>query len=147
MNEERTGGVQAERSIRTWLFNPFHYVAGWPALVIGLTAMLAAGALAATAGGRFDGTLDFHQLLPGTESPGWAFLVDAAAAWLPLSSLLWLGGMLISRSRFRTVDVFGTQALARFPTLLTAVACLPPGVRRYRPAVSHHLGQPLRTCR
>ena len=101
-------------------------------MLIGLVAMLAAGALAHTAGGRFDGALDFHQLPPGVQAaPQWAFVVDAAAAWLPLSCLLWLGGKLISRSRFRTVDVFGTQALARVPTLLTAAACLPPGVRRY----------------
>jgi hypothetical protein len=131
MSREPVVKPRTERELRTWLFNPFQYVAGWPALLIGLAVMLAAGALAAVGGGRFDGTLDFHQLLPGMQSPPWAFLVDAAAAWLPLSCMLWLGGRLVARSRFRAVDVFGTQALARFPTLLTAVACLPPGVRRY----------------
>jgi hypothetical protein len=131
MSERPEGEVRMGRSIRTWLFNAFQYVAGWPALTFGLVLMLAAGALASAAGGRFDGTLDFHQAPPGYAMPRWAFLIDAAAAWVPLSCLLWVGGRLISKSRFRTIDVFGTQALARVPMLLTALACTPPGVRRY----------------
>ena len=131
MSGEKAGEKQVKRSVGTWLLNPFQYVAGWPALLAGLDVMLAAGAVAAAAGARFDGTLDFHQGPPGYRVQSVAFLVDAAAAWLPLGCLLWMGGRLISKSRFRAVDVFGTQALARVPTLLTAAASTPPGVRRY----------------
>jgi len=45
--------------------------------------------------------------------------------------LLLLGGKIISASRVRVLDVFGTQALARVPYLVTALLKLLPGYQRY----------------
>jgi len=111
----------------TWLFNPFHYVAGWQALGAGLVLMAVAGAVAFAGGTRFDGVLDFHE---GGAMPRWTPLLDGAAALLPLVLLLWIGGVLTSRSRVRPLDVIGTQALARAPAMLMALATFLPGWRR-----------------
>ena len=40
--------------------------------------------------------------------------------------------------------MFGTQALARFPTLVSAVLSLPPGVRRYQQHLLSQLADVLR---
>ena len=50
-------------------------------------------------------------------------------AWAILSALLYIGGRLISRSRVRPIDVFGTQALARVPGLLIALIVVSPPFR------------------
>ena len=50
-------------------------------------------------------------------------------AWAILSALLYIGGRLISRSRVRPIDVFGTQALARAPGLLIALIAVSPPFR------------------
>ncbi len=119
-------------NLRTWLFNPFHYLAGGTALAIGLVAMFAAGAIGGLSNSHFDGVLDLHT---GATARWWFYLYEVLVAWLALAVPLFLAGKLISKSRVRAVDVFGTQALARFPTLVTALALLLPGCRRF----SQHL--------
>ncbi len=124
------GGAIAKQNrlhVWTWLFNPFHYVAGWQALGAGLALMAATGALAYAGGMRFDGVLDFHE---GGAMPRWVPLLDGAVALLPLVLLLWIGGVLTSRSRVRPLDVIGTQALARAPATLMPLAAFLPGWRR-----------------
>lgn len=41
--------------------------------------------------------------------------------------LLTIAGFIISRSRPRVIDIFGTQSLARFPMLVTSLFALLPG--------------------
>jgi hypothetical protein len=45
--------------------------------------------------------------------------------------MLWLFGKLVSKTAFRTIDVFGTQALARWPSLFIALLTLAPGYQRF----------------
>ena len=77
---------------------------------------------------HFDGVLDFHT---GFAAPLWLHLSEGLIDWLVLSVVLLLGGIAISRSRLRPLDVVGTQALARAPTLITALFALLPGHRRF----------------
>lgn len=128
MSLDSERGAASRRSVRTWLFNPFHYVAGGRALGIGVVLILAAGFAGSLSNSHFDGVLDFHT---GRPAPLWAFLCEGPIDWLVLASLLFFGGKLISRSRVRMLDVFGTQALARFPTAITATLALLPRYRRF----------------
>jgi len=128
MAAEARQSVASQRSLRTWLLNPFHYVAGGTALVVGLVAIVAASLVGSVSDSHFDGVLDFHT---GAKAPLRMFLAEGAVDWLALAIPLWLGGMLISRSRVRPLDVFGTQALARLPTVVTALFALLPGYRRF----------------
>ena len=121
--DNHPGTTEAPASpIRTWLFNPFHYIAGGKALGLGILLILAAGFIGSLSNSHFDGVLDFHT---GAPAPRWAFLVQGFVDWLVMGVLLlFFGGKLISKSRVRVVDVFGTQALARFPTLILALVAL-----------------------
>lgn len=118
----------SRRSTWVWLFNPFRYVAGAKALVIGLAAILLAGLIASRSNSHFDGVLDFHT---GRPAPLWVFLLEGLIDWIALAILLLIGGKIISRSRIRLRDVFGTQALARTPTLATALVALLPAFQRF----------------
>lgn len=110
------------------LFNPFVYVAGAKALALGVGAVLIAGGLGYLARTHFDGVLDTHT---GAAAPFWIFLGEGLADWLCLALTLLAAGRLISRTSFRTVDLLGTQALARWPTILIALLTTPKGFTRF----------------
>ena len=121
-----TRTTPVRRIWRTWLFNPFHYLAGGPALAWGLACIV----LTAWLGGAFDylytGTLSFQLSTP---TPIWLAITQGLTAWIVPSALLYLAGHGLSRSRVRLIDVFGTQALARAPGLLVALIVVSPPFR------------------
>jgi len=115
-----------EGSYKTWLFNPFYYLGGEQGLLIGLPAIFLAGFLGMLSGSQFDGVLDFHLLPP---APFWLYFVEGLVAWLVMATALLLAGWTVTATRFRVVDVFGSQALARVPTVLIALVALLPGFK------------------
>lgn len=126
-------GPGRRMEISRWLFNPFYYVAGAKALVIGLLFLVATGILGFLGRTRFDGILDFHMGLPPL--PVWGHVAETILSWALLSILLFPAGKIVSKSRPRLVDVFGTQALARFPYLLVSFAALVPGANHFTHAL------------
>jgi hypothetical protein len=118
----------AERKPLTWIFNPFVYVAGGKALLLGLGAIVVAGLIGAAGHTHFDGVLDVHS---GALAPLWCFVAEGFLDWLCLAVVLLILGKVASRTSFRAIDVLGTQALARWPTVLIALATLPPGFVRF----------------
>ena len=75
---------------------------------------------------RFTGVIYFQHTAP---VPLWHAIAQGFMAWAIPSALLYIGGRLISRSRVRPIDVFGTQALARAPWLLIALIAVSPPFR------------------
>ena len=126
-------GPGRRMEISRWLFNPFYYVAGAKALVIGLLALLPTGILGFLGGSRFDGILDFHLGLPPLSI--WGHVAENILSWALLSMLLFIAGKIVSKSRPRLIDVFGTQALARFPYLLVSLVALMPGANHFTRAL------------
>jgi hypothetical protein len=117
-------GVEEHHSFSTWLFNPFHYIAGGTALAVGLIAIVVAGLISSLSHSHFDGVMDFHT---GLQAPLWFHVAEGIISWFVLSCFLLMMGWLTSKSRIRVIDVFGTQALARTPSLLAALAAMLPG--------------------
>lgn len=118
--------TRATSAWRTWLFNPFHFLAGGRALAWGLSCIV----LTAWLGGIYDyratGVISFQLTAP---APLWHAMAQGLMAWAAPSVLLYIGGRLISRSRPRSIDVFGTQALARAPALLMVLLVVSPPFR------------------
>ncbi len=117
-----------DRKPTTLLFNPFVYIAGAKALGLGLAAILVAGLIGAVGHTHFDGVLDVHS---GAQAPLWVFLAEGMIDWLCLAVVLLIIGMIISKTAFRTIDVLGTQALARWPTVFISLVTLPAGFQRF----------------
>jgi len=116
-----------KRTFAQWLFNPFKFIAGYQALLIGLAAILLASLIGSLSNTHFDGVLDVHT---GLQAPLWFFLSEGLINWISLVIPLFFFGLIVSRSSFRTIDVIGTQALARWPYLITAVVMLPDANRK-----------------
>lgn len=125
MTEMIEAGIVPRKNLRTWVFNPFYYLAGGQALALGLAFILAAGLLGSVAQVHLDGVLDFH--FTGVEVPIWVFPVEGLIDWLSMCLVLYIVGFMISRRRFRALDLFGTQALARVPAILSVAAAFIPG--------------------
>ncbi|MFA5239473.1 MAG: hypothetical protein WC476_07175 [Phycisphaerae bacterium] len=110
-----------------WLFNPFKFIAGFKALLLGLAIILISGFLGSFSNTHFDGVLDVHT---GTEAPLWIFMAEGAINWICMAIPLFFFGLIVSRSSLRIIDVLGTQALARWPYLISAVVMLPEANKR-----------------
>ena len=110
-----------------WLFNPFRFIAGFQALLIGLAIILLSGFIGSFGNTHFDGVLDVHK---GLSAPVWFFLIEGLIDWICLVVPLFLFGLIVSRSSFRIVDVIGTQALARWPYLIVSLVMFPDANRR-----------------
>lgn len=117
---EKTGLTQ-------WLFSPFTYIAGWRSLMLGLAAILVAGFIGSFSQSHFDGVLDMHG---GRPAPLWFFFSEGLIDWLSLAILLLLFGKTFSKTQFRFLDLLGTQAMARWPTIIAAIAAWPEAVRK-----------------
>ncbi len=115
-----------------WLFNPFHYVAGGQALAIGMGVIVLTGLAGAAGKFHFDGVLDFHGPFA---APLWLFVGEGFVDWVSMGAMLLIVGWIVSRSKIRPIDVFGTQALARTPMLIVALLALTPG---FQPSVLLH---------
>lgn len=115
--------------VNRWLFNPFYYIAGGKALMIGIVVMLTTGLFANLGKARFNGLLDFRIGLPA--QPWWLNVSEVLISWLIFSCLLLISGKFVSKSRVRAIDVFGTQALARTPYLFASLFALIPATHRF----------------
>ena len=128
MENNAQKNISKRSSVSTWLFNPFHFIAGGKALVIGLVVILVSGVLVYNGYHRFDGVVDFHANGPRREA-FWYIVADGYIAWLIMSVLLTVAARIVSTSRVRIVDIFGTQALARWPMLIAALIVQPSAAR------------------
>jgi hypothetical protein len=73
------------------------------------------------------------------------FLAEGIIDWLCLALVLFALGKMLSRTSFRAIDVFGTQAMARWPTLIVAFGALAPPYQRLLAYVTQQLmGVPAR---
>lgn len=126
---EATPHESPRKNLFTWLWNPFDLVAGGPALAIGLLIILVTGFIASFTNTHFDGVLDTHT---GFKAPLWFFLAEGIVNWLSLSLVLLIAGLIVAKERrFRALDLLGTQALARWPFLITALITNLPGYAAY----------------
>lgn len=114
--------------MKTWLFNPFRYVAGGKSLLYGLKIMLATAVIGYLSNTHFP---DIISVKTSPDFPVTYFILQAVINWLILSSLLYFAALLVSGSSIRVIDIFGTQALARTPYFLAAFIGFSSSVTRF----------------
>ena len=84
------------------LINPFERIAGWEALLWGLAGMVVSTTLSYYSGWHYHGLLHFG---PAPNPAWWYYAVEHFAVWMIPAVMFYLGGLLLSRSRIRMVDV------------------------------------------
>ncbi len=111
--------------MKAWLFKPFERVNGGSVLVMGLVVIALTALLACRVGLHTDGVIDLHF---GPRVALWVLVVQGVSNWLILSLALLGMGSWLSDDRFRVLDLFATQALARWPLLIGAAWLAIPSV-------------------
>jgi hypothetical protein len=107
-----------------FLFNPFLQIAGLTSLLIGLSGLFLTSYLAYKTGTHFNGLLsiDFAK-----DSDFWVFLVENGSQWIILSILLFAAGLILSKSKIRAIDIFGTTLFSRIPLIIVPlIRVFPP---------------------
>ncbi len=107
-----------------FLINPFEQIAGYQALAWGLFGMLLSTILSWLSGWHYHGLLHFG---PASNSALWCYAVEHITVWFIPSIIFYMGGLILSRSRIRFIDVLGTIAFAQLPLLIkNGIEFLPP---------------------
>lgn len=104
--------------MKNLLINPFTKIAGFPSLIWGLSIIILSAFLASFNNIHFDGVLDIHL---GLDAKWYYFILEVVIDWLCISILFYIMSIALSKSSIRIIDIFGTQALARFPYLLVSL--------------------------
>ena len=107
------------------LFNPFRYIAGIKSLVMGAIFIVAAS-LMLYGGGMIQ---DSYLHIGYADATLLRVLLFQVIYWLSPALLLYLSGVLLSKSRIRIVDILGTTAFAQLILLLLIAPMLLPAVQ------------------
>jgi len=104
------------------LFNPFTHIAGIRSLFWGVKIILITSIL-----GYFL-NIHFPDVISVKSVPSFPFLyhvLQSFSNWIIISLILITISLIFSKSKIRIIDIFGTQALARFPYLLATFTGIP----------------------
>ena len=99
------------------LFNPFLFVAGTKALLIGLGVMILTAVIGFASHSHFNGVIDFHKFSNNYSQ----FIAEQGIIWGCAVLVFFCAGLLFSKSSIRFIDVAGTMALSRWPMIFTAI--------------------------
>lgn len=103
--------------MKKWIFNPFTYIAGTRALLIGWAIMAVTIVIAFFSHAHFDGAMDAHY---GAHATLLATFIESLTDWICLVLPLYILGRIASTSAVRFIDIAGTLALARWPLFFAA---------------------------
>lgn len=106
------------------LINPFERIAGFQALSWGLLGMVVSTVICYQSGWHYHGLLHFG---PAPNPAWWCFAVEHLVVWIVPAVLFYIGGLILSRSKIRLIDVVGTVAFAQLPFIfMDLFNMLPP---------------------
>ncbi|MBS4013916.1 MAG: hypothetical protein KGZ97_09215 [Bacteroidetes bacterium] len=100
------------------LYNPFNYIAGIQALIIGLLIIIITSSIGAYSGIHFPGVLDIKI---GYEGSFLMHLAISAMAWFSAVVVLYIMAIILAGPKVRFIDIAGTLAIARFPALIASL--------------------------
>lgn len=95
-------------------FNPFTKIAGWQALLWGLAGLVISAIIGYAAKTHYHGMLNFGIAF---NNSAWLFFAERFVVWLVPAIILYIAGLIFSKSGIRPVDVFGTMAFAQLPLI------------------------------
>lgn len=108
------------------IVNPFIRIAGGQALIWGFLGLIVSTLLCWILGYHYHGLLHFG---PAPNPAWWCYLAEHLIVWLIPALLFYLGGLFLSHSRIRVIDVLGTVLFAQLPLLGMNLISLLPAMR------------------
>ena len=106
------------------IVNPFIRIAGGQALIWGFLGLIVSTLLCWIS--HYHGLLHFG---PAPNPAWWCYLAEHLIVWLIPALLFYLGGLFLSHSRIRVIDVLGTVLFAQLPLFGMNLISLLPAMR------------------
>ena len=94
------------------LINPFYYIAGLKSLALGLAIIILSSTIGYISHTHFPSIISIKT---SPDMPLWYFIIQNLINWLTISTFMYIAAILFSKSKVRIIDIYGTQALARYP--------------------------------
>lgn len=110
----------------TLFLNPFVKIAGGKALLWGLSGMIVSVATAYYSGLHYHGLMHFGSATNDTLP---CYAIEHIVVWAVPALIFYIGGLMLSKSNIRIVDVAGTVAFAQLPFILMNLFFLLPPMR------------------
>lgn len=107
------------------LFNPFRFIAGTKALILGIIFIISTSLLLYSVGMIQDTYIHFGYYKASFRQ----ILLVQIAWWIVPAILYYTGGLFLSSSRFRIIDVLGTTAFTQLLFIPMIAFLLIPSVR------------------
>ena len=107
------------------LFNPFRYIAGAKSLIFGLI-FIATSILLLYSGGYIQ---DSYIHIGMAAAPLWKVAAMQILWWVLPAVILYLCGLMLSKSKIRIIDILGTTAFAQLILLMMIAPMLLPAVK------------------
>ena len=107
------------------IFNPFRYIAGAKSLIFGLI-FIATSILLLYSGGYIQ---DSYIHIGMAAAPLWKVAAMQILWWILPAGILYLCGLLLSKSKIRIIDILGTTAFAQLILLMMIAPMLLPAVQ------------------
>jgi hypothetical protein len=114
------------------LINPFERIAGWEALAWGIGGLFIYSLLSYFSGTHHNGLLQFG--MPHSDV-FLRFAAERLVIWLIPTIIFCVGGLILSKSKVRMVDIFGTMAFSLLPFIPVALLDFLPWVRKMEAAI------------
>ena len=108
------------------IVNPIIRITGSKALIWGFLGLIVSTLLCWISGYHYHGLLHFG---PAPNPAWWCYLAEHLIVWLIPALLFYLGGLFLSHSRIRVIDVLGTVLFAQLPLLGMNLISLLPAMR------------------
>jgi hypothetical protein len=102
-------------------FNPFLRFSGAPILITGLIAIILAAVIGSYSDAQFNAVLNIQAI--GLIKPPLYYLITLNVInWLISTAFFLILGSMLSKTRFRIIDILSTQAFARWPNIIAVLA-------------------------
>ncbi len=120
--------MENKKTVWSYLFTPFRYVAGIQSLLTGIAVLLLLSLLGYLTHTFFDGVLDVHYGCLSEPSLYPTHLSLLAISWVSVTLVLYVAARIYSSSSVRIVDMAGTLALAKAPLVIPALYGFVPSI-------------------
>lgn len=123
------------KTLTSWLFTPFKFIAGSKALIIGIAILIVLSILGYLGNVHFGGIIGPSIADSSSENPYILHACYQLSAWISMTLIFYITARIVSKSSVRLIDIAGTMAVSQTPFILVALLGLCPDVHL-------HIGNP-----
>ncbi len=116
------------KTLTSWLFTPFKFIAGSKALFIGIVILIALSILGYLGNVHFGGIISTSIADSSSQSPYILHAIYQLSAWGSMTLVFYITARIVSKTAVRLIDIAGTMAVSQAPFILVALLGLFPEV-------------------